>query len=449
MPEPTLPSGDATRILARFAAGIRFESLPEDVVDRAKLCIMDCIGVTLGGSSEAAVRILVEVIKECGGTPQATVVGWGFLTSVLNACLANGTMAHVLDYDDVHVGSEIHPSAPLVPAVLALGEWKHNTGREVICAFTAGFETEAALGMVSGRQMLERGFHPTGVLGALGAAASAGNILGLTEQEMTMCFSVAATQASGLVGVFGTMCKPLHVGNAAMAGVLSALLAKRQFKGAVNIFEGQKRFLHAFSGCTPTVLSFAEVGSEFAMRETSFKTYASCHCTHPPMAAIRMLTDGRPIKGKLVREVQCYVNPLVLEIAGNPRPRNGLEAKFSLQYCIALMLLEGDAGDSQFVDEKLQGEEIRNLAGRVRIIGDPELRYYDQAVVRIKTVEGKDLVQRVSDAPPEASREELENKYRRLAGRVLSGDQVEESLDHLRRLEALEDITKLLHTLGK
>jgi len=235
-----------TETLASFVLQTSFRSFPREVVHQGKRCFLDLLGVALGGSGQPLSRILVNMARDFGGKPQATIWGKGLKSNVMNAAFINGAMAHALDYDDTHVKTIMHPSAPVIPAVLAVAEWKRLSGKMALEAFLLGYEVETRIGLGMGNKPYNRGWHATSTFGRFGAAAAAGKLLGLSLAEMSQAMGLAGTQASGLRLVFGTMTKPFHPGKSASDGVLSALLAKRGFTCAPNILEGKKGYVEVF-----------------------------------------------------------------------------------------------------------------------------------------------------------------------------------------------------------
>ena len=218
---------EVTKRLSEYIVNLKFSDLPRDVVKGAKLCFLDWLGVTLSGSKEPLTHILSAVAEEQGGKPQATLIGRKKKVSLLQAALINGGASHALDFDDVHLGMMGHPSAPVFPAILALGEWKKITGEQFISAFIAGFEAECRVSSIVYPEHYLCGWHATGTLGHFGAAAACANLLGLSPSQTVYALGIAGTQSSGIKQVFGTMCKPFHAGKAAMNGLLAALRRRK------------------------------------------------------------------------------------------------------------------------------------------------------------------------------------------------------------------------------
>ena len=241
------PVADA---LVEFVLGLELRSLPAAVTEAAGLCLTDWIGVAIRGSTEPLAAALDAVVGATGGDPQATVIGRGRRTSALLAALANGAQGHALDFDDTHLASIVHGSAPVAPAALAIAEWRRRPGSAVVEAFVAGFEVETRIGRVIGRKLADRGWHVTAMLGHFGAVAAAGKLLGLTAEQLGRALGIAGTQAAGLEQSLGTMSKPLHPGKAAMNGILAALLAREGFTGPTGILDGHDGLPATFVGVT-------------------------------------------------------------------------------------------------------------------------------------------------------------------------------------------------------
>ncbi len=237
-----------TEQLAHLIAETTYAQLPANAVTQAKRALLDTIGVTLAGHGEEAGRLITAWVEDVGGCQEAAVLGTTLYTSPGLAALANGTLGHALDFDDVTEHLRGHPSVPVTPVVLALGEAMGASGAEVITAFVVGVEVEAKIGKAMTSAHPRRGWHPTATIGPLGATAAAANLLGLTPAQVRMALGIAASKAAGLRQNFGTMTKPLHAGEAARSGVEAAQLAQRGFTADPQILEGRFGFFNTFVG---------------------------------------------------------------------------------------------------------------------------------------------------------------------------------------------------------
>ena len=336
---------EITKALSEYIVKLKFSDLPKDVVEGAKLCFLDWLGVTLSGSKEPLTNILATVAEEQGGKPQATLIGRKKKASLLQAALINGAASHALDFDDVHLGMMGHPSAPVFPAILALGEWKKVSGEQFISAFIAGFEAECRVSSIVYPEHYLCGWHATGTLGHFGAAAACANLLGLNLSQTVYALGIAGTQASGIKQVFGTMCKPFHAGKAAMNGLLSALLAEKGFTSSTDMLEGSKGFSKVFSTRMDPPKALERLGDDYAIRGVVFKRHASCFETHPAIDAVLALKEEQGLTADQVESIQLDAYTVACDIAGIPAPQTGLQGKFSLAFCVALALGEGETGE--------------------------------------------------------------------------------------------------------
>ncbi|HSE06566.1 MAG TPA: MmgE/PrpD family protein [Methylomirabilota bacterium] len=444
MPEDArTPVADA---LVDFVLGLELGALPDAVTEAAGLCLTDWVGAAVRGSTEPLAGALGAVIGAAGGEPQATVVGRGRRTSALLAALANGAQGHALDFDDTHLASIVHGSAPVAPVVLAVAEWCRRPGSAAIAAFVAGFEIETRIGRIVGPVLAERGWHVTAVLGHFGAVAAAGKLLSLTRPQLRRALGIAGTQAAGLEQSLGTMCKPLHPGKAAMNGLLAALLAREGFTGPTGVLDERPGLPGTFVGITDLSPAIEDLGERFEILDNSTKLYAACHLLHATIDAGRAIRQASAPDPDVIADVECHVHPLAVKVAAIPEPRTGLEAKFSAAYCAALALTRGEAGESEFTDATAADPGLRELAGRIRPVADPALRI-PEARMRVRLRDGRvlDEVVRAARGTPgdPVSRRDVEEKFRRLAGVVLPAPRVGRLLETLRQLPALPDVAAL------
>ncbi len=320
--------------LGTFIASSGTRDYPETVLDAGRLCLADWLAVTIGAGAEDAGRIVRDVVARTGAPGNATVL-FGKTASAGSAALANGTLAHCLDFDDTHVASNTHTSAPVWAAALAVAETQDATEAQMLRSFITGFEVAAHSGSGVGQALTARGWHATGTFGRLGAAAATASLLGLNQPRALNALALGATQAGGLTGSFGTMAKPFHAGKAASDGVLAAELAAAGFVAAPAVLEpggGLERALVQDGGAHLTPALFGE----WQILANSFKPYAACHLVHPAVDAAR--SAHPPVAS--IRRVRAHVSPLAMQITGHTdaRPATSLAAKFDMRYCVALAL---------------------------------------------------------------------------------------------------------------
>src|SRR3954462_339132 len=218
---------DLTRTLAAQASAVTYDALPEPVRAWARQCVLDYYGVALAGADDPLAKILLDELAEAGGAAQAGLIGHAARLPALSAALVNGAIGHALDYDDVNLAMPGHPSVAILPGLLALAEQRRSSGRDVIAAFVAGYETACRIGSAMAPGHYDLGFHATGTVGCLGAAAACARPLGLDAEATAQALGIAGTQAAGLKSQFGTMCKPFHAGKASHNGLLAARLTAR------------------------------------------------------------------------------------------------------------------------------------------------------------------------------------------------------------------------------
>lgn len=441
-----------TEKLARYVVETSFNTFPQEVIHQAKRCFLDLIGVALGGANQPLSQILLKVIKDFDGKPQATVWGHGFKTNVMNAALVNGAMAHALDFDDTHTESLGHPSAPLIPAVLTVAEWKGLSGKDALEAFIIGFEVETRIGTGMGLKHYERGWHATSTFGRFGAAVAAGKLLGLNLEQMKHALGLAGTQAAGVRLVFGTMTKPFHPGKCAFDGVLSAILAQRGFTCATNIIEGKKGYFEALGDDSKLEPMVKNLGRKYEVLKDTFKPHAACLLSHPTIDAVIELRNKYNLQPEDVSEINCEVARFCLDSAGQTEPKTGLAGKFSVYFCAALALAEGAAGEDKFTDQKVLDPQMVALRRKVKAQIIPEFKD-TEARVTITTKDGQKYTAYVTapkgDPRNPPSDQELEDKFRSLAAFVLPEAKINRLAKAIWNLDEVKDIRNLIKLCQK
>lgn len=438
---------NVTERLAGYAVSASLPSFPQEVIHQGKRCFLDLMGVALGGSNQPLSRILIQVARAFGGRPQATVWAKGLKTDLFHAALVNGAMAHALDFDDTHIRSIIHPSAPVIPAVLAVAEWKRLSGREALEAFIVGYEIEIRVGLGMGRFHYERGWHSTATCGRFGAAAASGRLLGLSPKEMAMALGLAGTQAAGLRLVFGSMAKPFHPGKSALDGILSAILASRGFTCVTNIIEGKKGYWEVLGERSRLEPMVKDLGRRYEILQNTFKPYAACLMAHPTIDALIQIRERYQPRLEDVRAIECEVAKFCLDAAGQKEPTTGLAGKFSVYYCAALALAEGVAGEDMFTEKRVQDPKMVALRKKVKAKVVPRFKE-TEARVTVVMKDGKkyslfiDCPKGDPGNPP--TDQDLEYKFRTLAQMVLPNRKVDSLVKMIWGLDQLRDIRQLI-----
>ncbi len=359
---------------ARYIAVAGTRALPPEVVDAARLCLADWTGVALGAAEEPAGRLVRATVAGWRSAGEATVLLDGSAAAPF-AALANGTLAHCLDFDDTYVDAVTHTSAPVWAATLALGETRGADAAALIRAFVTGFEVAARAGHKLGEAVTARGWHGTGVFGRMGAAAASAVLLGLDDKRAAHALALAATQTSGLTGSFGTMAKPFHAGKAAMDGVIAAELAARDFEGAPTLLQpgGLDRALIQDGSRTIAPPDFAD----WKILRNSFKLYAACHLTHASIDAARALVATN-LDLDAVRDVRARVGALAAQVTGQTpggAPATPLAGKFDLKYCVALALHGRDVSAEDFREPWRVPPAIAATASKIRVEEDPAMGF--------------------------------------------------------------------------
>src|SRR5205823_3589790 len=263
-------------------------------------CVLDYYGVALAGADDPLAAILLDELTEAGGAPQAGVIGHKVRVPALSAALVNGAIGHALDYDDVNLAMPGHPSVAILPGLIALAEERRSSGRDVVAAFVAGYETACRIGMAMRPGHYDRGFHATGTVGCFGAAAACARLLGLDAEGTARALGIAGTQAAGLKSQFGTMCKPFHAGKASQSGLLAARLAARGFSSRPDLVECEQGFALTHGADFNPAAALASPPSGFHIFANLFKYHAACYLTHGPIECARSLREQHGVEASQV-----------------------------------------------------------------------------------------------------------------------------------------------------
>jgi 2-methylcitrate dehydratase PrpD len=441
-----------TRDLARWSSALAASQVSDSAMLWAKHALLDWFGVTIAGSREDLAPLLLE---EFGGKDgPVTLVGLNARAKAHDAALINGTLSHALDYDDVNANMGGHPTAPVGAAALALGEALGKSGRDVLLAFIAGYEVESQLGAMSGTSHYEKGFHSTGTFGTFGATAAAARLMGLDAQQTAIAFGIAASEAAGLKYNFGTMTKPLHVGKAAMNGVIAARLAARGFTARDDAIEGPQGFAYTqVPEFTPRAIR-PDASAAFEVEQNLFKYHAACYLTHSSIEAIRDLKRRHNIGLDDVEKITLKVDTMHLKVCDIPEPKTGLEIKFSIRH-LAAMALGGEdtAALGTYTDEMANRSDYREGSRRVTV--DAKLTSHEErhgAAVALVLKDGRELLAETNVGIPAhdaaAQGEKLRAKFHSLAEPVIGRGRTGEALRMIERLETLETIKPLMATVA-
>lgn len=439
--------------LAQYIVDVRFDDIPQDVVQFTKLCIVDYYSSLLKGQEAEPVRMMEQVAQVLGGEKQATAVT-GLKTSITNAAFINGGASHVIELDDIHKASIVHAATVIMPAAIAIAEWKNLSGKQLIEAIIVGYEVAFRVGETVTPSHYYY-FHNTATCGTFGAAAAVAKLLGLSKEQIVQAFGSAGTQAAGLWEFIedGAMSKQLHPGKAAMNGILSAMLAQQGFTGAKAILEGRRGFFEAMSEQYDVTRMTEKLGQQYKITENAFKVHASCRHTHAAMdlaVALHKKVEKNGIE--FIKSVEVGAYQVALDITDAKNPQTIYAAKFSMQFCVALALLTGEGGFDAFNADTLQDPDVRKLMEKLVVSVDEEINsQYPQewgAKIQIHWQDGSsDVVQsRFPKGDPENALTEQDfiNKFNSLV--PLEEAHKEKIIHDLLHLETIQ-VQQLIRTL--
>jgi len=446
-----------TKRVAEFVVKTGYRQIPQEAVKIAKDAILDCLGCMIAGAKEPPPELVTQYVKELGGKPEAGVITKGFKTSAPLAALVNGTMAHVLDYDDVAASWWGHPTVVLLPTVFALAEKGKLSGEAILEAYILGFEVGSRVNQGLGIGYYNAGWHATITAGTLATAVAAAKMMKLDTEKVRMALGIAASLTGGLKRNFGTMTKSLHAGMAAHDGIIAASLAKQGFSADDSIFEVPQGYCQIYSQNYNLEKITQGLGSPFDIISPglTIKPYPCCRATHLSIDAMLYLIHKHDIKAGDVVEVKCRTAPSVPVMLYYHEPKASLEGKFSLEYCMAVALLDRDVKLAQFEDERVNRSDVQKLLRKVRYVHPEGVDWTGEtrpaAGVTVRLKDGREFSHELrhakGDPATPLSQEELAAKFRDCAQKVLSSRDTERCLDMITNLESLKNISPLMDIL--
>lgn len=437
-----------TRILAAYLVNARYEDLPVKVRKEGCRTLLNWVGVAVGGSHHETVERAIMALKPFSGPEQANLLGRTERFDIMNAAFLNGVSSHIFDFDDTHLKTIIHPAGPVVSAILALSQYRPVSGKEFLNALILGVETECRIGNSVYPNHYDVGWHITGTAGVFGAAAAAGKLLGLTEQQMVWALGLAASQPVGLRESFGSMNKSFNPGRAASNGLFAALLAAQNFTSSEGMIEAKRGWAHTIS----TKQDFSEITDGLGTRyESALNTYKPFACgivIHPALDAAIQLRNENSLTADQIARIDLRVHPLVLELTGKKTPRTGLEGKFSIYHSVAVALIQGAAGERQYSDSAVMDPAVIALREKVVAIVDPAIKP-EQVDMTITLKDGRSLHRFIEHAigslEVPMTDQQLEAKFLDLAKGILPEQQARRLVATCRDVEQLDsaaDIAK-------
>ncbi len=424
-----------------------------NALKQSRTAIIDTIGVTLAGMKEDCSQILLKTPGIATAPGKSLIFGTDRRTSALDATLVNGTASHALDYDDFSGALGGHQSVPVVPPLFALAEERGIGGQKLLLAYIIGVEVEIRLARAVHNHHYDKGWHPTATLGVFGAAAAVSHLLGFNEETTARALAIAASHASGLKANFGTMVKPLHIGQCGRSGLLSALLAEQGFTANKGVFEHHQGFLKVYNGegTYDVERAFANWGDPLEIEHDTIglKQFPCCGSTHASIIMMAALRNEDGVKAEDVAKIEIMPHGRRLRHTNTPDPQTSLQAKFSVQYACARMLLDGAVRLKDFEGDAHLEPEIRKLLKITEarphpdMADDAEFQWGAEVIVTLK--DGRKVSRRVEnmvgrggDIP--MSSDELWEKFDDCARRILPRDQIAPLFE---RLETLDSVTEM------
>jgi 2-methylcitrate dehydratase PrpD len=447
--------------LARWAAGVAFEDLPEDVIAATKLRIMDVIGLALAGAETDFGRSVRDAALAISPPGPCRILGFPDRVGVAIAAFANGAFSQALEFDDTHNESIVHMSSPAVAAAMALSEFTAVSGRDLITAIAIGNEISCRVGSVSSGELHKRGFHPTGLFAAFGAAYLAGKLLRLDPDGLARAAGIAGSFASGLLEcwVDGTQTKFLHPGWSAQSGITAALLAGSGVTGPAQVFEGRWGLFASHVQDPSAHRDFARIndrlGEHWESRNSSFKPFPAAHVIHPYISAVLRLRAKHGIHPEDVERIECPVTAFVVGIVCEPTtekfaPASDSHGRVSLQYSLAEALYHGALGKTAYSAESRGNPKILALARRVQYYVDPNYpgpgRFKGAAKIVLRDGREFEEVEEYNRGSAEnpMTYQELRAKFDDNASGFLSAEQRDRLTSDIDRLESIPNASTLL-----
>lgn len=441
---------DPAAEIGEFVSQVTYSDVPDEAIPMVENVILDTVGVTLAGITEGAGETAADMIAAVTGSDgEVSIVGRDQSANLFEAGFVNGTAGHCLDFDDMSTSAMMgHPSVVLVPGILAVAENEDVTGEEAIAAYAAGFETMVYAGGPILPSHYEAGWHATGTLGAIGAAAAVSNLLGHTEREAVNAVNNAASMAAGLRQNFGTMTKPMHVGQATRSGLTAAYLAGQGFTASETAIAGEEGFLEAYSGEEPPDKSeFFDLGEEWALTRhgVDTKKFPCCGATHTAITAAQSLVDENNLSPADVEHISVEAGPTAGNALLYDDPQTGFQGKFSMQYAVASAIVRDKVSIESFRDDSVQDPDVQAVRERVTFEVNEDLPHSPmEATVTIETKDGETVSKRLEHPPGSYQNpmpdEEYREKFMNCAVRAIDESNAEAAHDFLADLRSRENV---------
>jgi aconitate decarboxylase len=451
----------STQTLAEYVSGLSYKKIPQEVISHVKLCLIDALGCALFGSTLPWGKIITSFTKEMGKGKGALIWGDGAEVPSTSAPLANGTLIHSFEMDDLHRVGVIHPGAEAIPAADALVRRIGQVdGKRFLTAVVAGYEVGCRVGMTGGASQLRRGFHPSATSGTFAAGAAAAKMLRLSPVKTLHALGIAGTQAAGLMAAqHSSMVKRMHPGRSAQAGVYGALLAAKGFTGIEDILEAPYGGFCSTFCDNPNLSHLTEdLGERFETLNVGCKPYPCCGSNHTSIDALKKILQAHPeVRADNVDKIRIRTTRATKLHVGWPyEPKSMTTAQMNLPFCVAVLLHDRDFFVDQITEKSIRSEAILKTTKKIEVLEDPDFEALGDegrhgVNLEVQLQDGRRYSEKVlhakgSDKHP-LTRDEALNKFRLLASRVLSRTRVERLEDTLLDLEKLDDARKIARLL--
>ena len=443
--------------IVSFADSLTFKAIPENVVEKIKLHLLDTIGISFVSSKMEFGEVVLNAAKELGKGAESTVIGFGTKLPAFSAALVNGTLGHGIDFDDTHIGAVLHVSAAICAAALAMAEARKATGVSLIEGLAVGMETAIGLGLIAEAGFNLRGMHQTGMCTPFGACLAAGRLLKLPREALENSLGVCGTMASGITQIEKSWLKRMNPGWAAHSGIIAAYLGKTGFVGPRQVFEGVHGLFPSHLGPERTFnwsLLTRALGSKWEILNIAIKPYPACHYTHAFVDCARYLRETHAIDAKDIAKIECKASEGIVAVVLEPKkekvkPLNPYMAQFSVQFLVAAMLVKGHVNLDTIYFEPLNDSKILGLAKKIEWTLDPDSDYPANfpGEVRIVMKDGREFSrrERFNRGGPgnPLSKEEIVDKFMDNACRVISSAKAKKIAALIDRLEKVKDVSEL------
>jgi len=468
--EPGFPQVQKlTESVAQFVVNTKYSDISPEALELGKKSILDGLGLALSGSRAETAGLIQEYVRSFGFQPAgATVLGSGTKLPARFAAFANGVAIHADDFDDTQLavgkdrvyGLLVHPTVCVLPAALATAELQGKSGRDLLLAYQIGVEVECKIAEAISPRHYQDGFHSTGTCGVFGGTAACARLKGFDVEKTVRALAIAASHAAGLRENFGTMMKPFQAGHATESGVVAADFAALGWTGAEQILEAQRGFFHAYGGGYDPSAIIDRLGKPWTFQNpgVSIKPFPSGSLTHPGMTELLRLVRSNSIRASDVERVEVGTSRNMPNTLIHHRPTNGLQAKFSMEFCMAILLLDGKADLTKFTDAVVNRPDVQEMIGRVRFYADPEAEKagYDKmtTIIKITLKDGRTIAGRADfgkGSPPNPmSYDEVAEKFQGCAAFAeWPTAKATKVIDLVRKLEEVSKVRALTALLSK